>query len=58
MKPDTVITHAGLDPQEELAALVASEEPVEERGADASDVEKSGRARGETNSGAHAFNDR
>ena len=37
-----------LDPQPELPALVAREEPVEERGADVADVEEPGRA------GSHA----
>ena len=36
-----------LDPQPELAALVARVEPVEERGVDAPDVEEAGRARSE-----------
>ena len=40
-----------LDPQPELAALVAGEEPVEERGVDTPDVEEAGRARSEANDG-------
>ena len=36
-----------LDPQAELAAFVAREEPVEERRVDSSDVQEAGRARGE-----------
>ena len=36
-----------LDPEPELAALVAREEPVEEGGVDAADVEMAGGARGE-----------
>ena len=42
-----------LDAQPELAALVAREEPVEERGVDASDVEEARRARREADDGWH-----
>ena len=42
-----------LDAQAELAALVAREEPVEERRVDASDVEEAGRARGEADDWGH-----
>jgi hypothetical protein len=42
-----------LDPKEKLAALVAREEPVEERRADAADVEESGRAGCETSADGH-----
>ncbi len=42
-----------LDPQAELAALVAREEPVEERRVDVPDVEVAGRARGEADDWGH-----
>ena len=42
-----------LDAQPELAALVAGEQPVEERGVDASDVEEAGGARCEADDGRH-----
>ena len=43
-----------LDPDQELAALVAREEPVEERGANAADVERAGRARRHADADGHA----
>ena len=42
-----------LDPQPELAAFVAREEPVEERRVDVPDVEEAGRARGEADDWVH-----
>ncbi len=42
-----------LDAEQERAALFAGEEPVEEGGAGAADVEVSGGRRGEANTGAH-----
>ena len=42
-----------LDPQPELAAFVAREEPVEERRVDVPDVEEAGRARGEADDWGH-----
>ena len=43
-----------LDPQQALAAATAREEPVEEEGANAADVEEPGRARGHADANAHA----
>src|SRR5439155_25087688 len=42
-----------LDPQVELATLVAREEPVEERGVDTADVQEAGRARREADADTH-----
>src|SRR5207248_2364648 len=43
-----------LDPEPELAALVPREEPVEEGGVDAADVQEACRARGHANADGHA----
>src|SRR5204862_2287288 len=43
-----------LDPEPELAALVAREEPVEKRGVNRPDVQPAGRARRDADSDAHA----
>src|SRR6185503_19042028 len=43
-----------LDPQAELAAFAAREEPVEERGADVADVQQAGRARRHADADGHA----
>src|SRR5207244_6589032 len=43
-----------LDPQAELTALVPGEEPVEERGVNAADVQEAGRARSHADDGRHA----
>ena len=43
-----------LDPQPELAALVAREQPVEESGANVPDVEEAGGARCHANADGHA----
>ena len=42
-----------LDPQQALAAAAAGEEPVEEEGANATDVEEAGRARSHADANAH-----
>ena len=42
-----------LDPQQELAALAAGEEPVEEERADTADVEEAGRARSHADADGH-----
>ena len=42
-----------LDPEAELASLVTREEPVEQRRANAPDVERPGRARGHANADGH-----
>ena len=41
------------DPQQELAAFVAGEQPVEERGVDAADVQEAGRTRRKADSDGH-----
>ena len=42
-----------LDAQQEAAAVMPGEQPVEQRGAGAADMEKAGRRGGETDDDAH-----
>ena len=42
-----------LDPQQELAAVVAAVEVVEQRGPDAADMQRAGRAGGEAGADGH-----
>src|SRR3546814_9702963 len=45
--PYTTLFRSVLDPQQEFAAMVAREEPVEQRGAGAADMQIAGRRGGE-----------